>query len=121
MLKSLNSFLTFDMPGFISGKRLVFIKAQEWKEESSLIGSKVIVQIVDDNTKYPNPGVSNFGEQLTVKVRGAFPETFNKIKPLTTEVEIVDVERATVYGEYRNQLSIIAVVKTKGAATTASN
>jgi len=109
------------MPGFISEKRLVFIKAQKWKEENSLVGSKVIIQIVDDKTKYPNPDVSNFGEQLTVKVRGAFPETFNKIKPLTTEVEIVDVERATVYGEYRNQLSIIAVVKTKGAATTASN
>ena len=37
-------------------------------------------------------------------------EDYDSFQPMITTCEIVDVEKATVYGEYRNQLSIIAKV-----------
>ena len=37
-------------------------------------------------------------------------EDYDSFQPMITACEIVDVEKATVYGEYRNQLSIIAKV-----------
>ena len=62
--------------------------------------------------------MDNFGEQLTVKVRGVAPSAFAQLRPLSTEVIVKDVERATVYGDYRNQLSIIAKIAVKDAPAT---
>ena len=114
MLKGLNSYLFFDLESFLKDKRLVFLKAVPWNSQDQEIGSKVIVQIWEDNTLYQKPDISNFGEQLTVKVRDISPTAFDKLKPLSTEVVVTDVERATIFGEYRNQLSIIASVGVKG-------
>ena len=49
------------------------------------------------------------------KVRDVAPSAFSKLKPLTTEVLVADVERASIYGDFRNQLSIKASVSVKGA------
>ena len=35
---------------------------------------------------------------------------YDSYQPMITTVEIVDIEKAVVYGEYRNQLSLIAKV-----------
>lgn len=112
-LKSLPYFLVFMLAEFLKGKRLVFLKADLWKDGEVEVGTKVTVQIVSDNTQYPQPNISNFGEQITVKVRGVAPTAYSQFKPLSTEVVIKDVERAVVYGQYRNQLSIIASVAVK--------
>lgn len=114
-LKGLNSYLFFDLEQFLEKKRLVFLKTATWLEDDKTVGTKVIVQIIEDNTPYLKPDITNFGEQLTIKVRGLAPSAFDKLKPLATEVLITDVERASIYGEYRNQLSIIASVSAKGA------
>jgi len=116
-LKGLNSFLSFDLMRFLIGKRLVYVKAETWLEDEGdkkvEVGSKVTVQIIEDNTKYSNEEHSNFGEQLVVKVRGITPSAYQKHKPLSTEVVITEVEKAVLYGDYRNQLSVIAVVNIK--------
>ena len=113
-LKSLSQFNKFDLHEFLKEKSLVFVKALQWldKDKGSL-GSKVIVQIWEDNTSYTNPNIDNFGEQLTIKVPNTDPTVFDKWKPLETEVFICDVEHASIFGEYRNQLSITASVSTK--------
>lgn len=110
-MKGLVQFLEFNCDRFFADKRLVFVKADLWQENEQIIGSKITGQIVDDKTAYTKEGTTNFGEQFVVKVRGVDPSSFAKLKPLGTEIIISDVERATVYGEYRNSLSIIATVK----------
>lgn len=110
-MKGLVQFSAFDCDSFFSDKRLVFVKAEVWREDDQIVGSKVTAQIVEDKTAYTKEGTTNFGEQFIVKVRGVDPSSFAKLKPLVTEIAISDVERATVYGEYRNSLSIIAMVK----------
>lgn len=112
--KGLSAFQFFDLEDFLAAKRLVFVKAAQWSEgegkDARLEGSKVVVQIAEDKTKYAKEGIDNFGEQFTVKVRGAASSAYHNLKPLNTEVAITDVERATVWGDYKNELSVIAVV-----------
>ena len=117
-LKGLNQFQRFDLTAFLSGKRLIFVKSSDWKDRDATLGSKVVAQVVEDKTQYSQPGTDNFGEQLTVKVRGVAPSAFAQLRPLSTEVIVKDVERATIYGEYRNQLSIIAKIAVKDAPAT---
>lgn len=114
-MKYLNSFLAFDHAGFFADKRLLFIKAEPWKDSDLIVGTKAVLQIFEDKTEYPRDGGDNFGEQVVVKVRGVDPSSFAKLKPFSTEVTISEVERATVFGEYRNQLSIIGNIGVKSA------
>ena len=114
-LQALYVFHVFQLPAFLEGKRLVFVKALPWREDEKVLGSKVVVQIIEDKTAYPKPEITNFGEQLTIKVRNVSPEAFAKLKPLATEVYIKDAERATVYGDNRNMLSIIGTIAVREA------
>lgn len=114
-LQGLTSFLVFQVMEFLNGKRFLYVKAMPWMDENQQAGSKVVVQIIEDKTAYLKPGFTNFGEQITVKMRNTSPEAFSQLRPLATEVYIKDVERATVYGDYRNQLSIIGTVAIKEA------
>lgn len=114
-MKGLSSFQNFDCKKFFAGKIFGFVKATPWIQEGEELGSKVTTQIVEDKTKYPQADIDNFGELLVVKVRGVAPAAFSEWAPFETEVVITDVEKAVVYGEYRNQLSIIATVAIKGA------
>lgn len=114
-LKGLSSFQRFDLEGFLKDKRLIYVKAEPWVDQGQEVGSKVTLQIIEDNTVYSKPETTNFGEQFKIKVKSLAPSTYGKLKPLSTEVQVTEVERATLFGEYRNQLSIIASVSVKGA------
>lgn len=114
-LQGIYAFHQFQLSEFFTGKRLVFVKALTWQEDGNILGSKVVIQIIEDKTKYPKPDITNFGEQLTIKVRRVAPDTYAKLHPFTTEVYVKDVEKVVVYGEHRNQLSIIGVVAVKEA------
>ena len=117
-LQGLTLFLIFQIVDFLKGKRFVFVKALPWKDGDALVGSKVVVQIIEDKTVYPKQGIANFGEQLTIKVRNTAPESFAQLKPLATEVFIKEVERAVIFGEFRNQVSIIGKVVVKDTAAS---
>jgi len=114
-LKSLGTYTYFSLEDFLAKKRLVFVKASQWGEGEvnnlKIEGSKIAVLIVLDETKYPKDDISNFGEQLIIKIRGVAPSAFAKLRPLDTVVEITDIERCTVYGDFKNQLSVIAAIK----------
>ena len=116
-LKGLSQFEKFDLEAFLQGKRIVFVKAAPWTKEKSILGSSVIVQIFEDQTDYGKAEVSNFGEQLAVKVRNITPEAFQRLTPLQTEVVIQNVEKASIFGEFRNQLSITGMIAVKESAT----
>lgn len=117
MLKGLNRFTQFDAASFFEKKVLLYLKAESWEERSEsgdsvrILGSKVSVLIAQDGTDYGRSNANNFGESLTVKVRNLDPETFEKLIPMKSQLAIKNVERAVVYGDFRNQLSIVATVE----------
>lgn len=114
-LKGLNQFQKFDLAEFLKDKKLAYLKSSSWKDGETVLGSKVVAQIVEDKTRYAQADLENFGEQITVKVRGVAPSAFAQLRPLSTEIVIKEVERATVYGDFRNNLSIIGKIAVKDA------
>ncbi|WP_029171755.1 hypothetical protein [Streptococcus suis] len=113
-LKNLSHFTEFNVSQFLSHKELRFIYATSWIEKNNVgaeieKGVKVGVLIFADDSEYPNDK-TNIGEQLIIKVPFAKVEDYDLFQPMRTTCEIVDIEKATVYGEYRNQLSITAKI-----------
>lgn len=113
-LKNLNYFTTFNTSQFLSQKELRFISAIPWIEKTDTgseveKGVKVALLIYKDSSDYPNDK-TNLGEQITVKVPFASIEDYSAFKPMVTPCEVIDIEKAVVYGEYRNQLSLTATV-----------
>ena len=105
MLKKLNRFLKFDAEGFFAGKRFKAIGMQEWKdfETGKVLGKKIEVVIASDKTDYgctDGEVISNVYEKLVFKVRK------NEEIPMGAEVKPIN-PLCSVYGEYRNQLSIV--------------
>lgn len=117
MLKGLNKFNRFDVELFSKDKVLLYLKAEPWEESTEsggsvrCLGSKVSVLIAQDGTDYGRSNITNFGESLTVKVRDLDPEAFGKLSPMKSQLAIKNVERAVIYGDFRNQLSLIAGVE----------
>lgn len=106
-LKKLSMFQYFDIDGFLAKKKLMIVGVQEWKdfETQNILGTKVEVVIVSDETDYGNADgnvVNNLYEKLSVKI----PAKLTNV-PMNTAVRLVNPE-AVVYGEYRNALSITA-------------
>ena len=113
-LKNLSHFTEFNAQLFLSRKELRFLSATRWTEKSEAgseieTGVKVGVLIFSDESEYANEK-NNIGEQLIVKVPFASLEDYSSFKPMLTTCEVTDIERAVVYGEYRNQLSLTAKV-----------
>lgn len=105
----LTAHLVFRYDVFFAGLLLGFLKALPWiSDDGQVLGTRVILQIMEDKNQYNKPDITNFGEQLAVKIRDVAPSAFAQLKPLRTIVQITDIEKCSVYGEYRNKLSIIA-------------
>ncbi|MDE6903104.1 MAG: hypothetical protein K2P22_10230 [Lachnospiraceae bacterium] len=105
-LKGLGQFNKFDLDLFLAEKCLTVTGLGDWQDYQSkeLLGTKVEVTITEDKTLYKTKGnvqISNLYNKLIVKVPGKVD------LKIGTVIEIVGGE-ATVYGEYRNQLSIKA-------------
>lgn len=113
-LKNLSHFTAFNAPLFLSKKELRFISATRWTEKTDSgseveKGVKVSLLIFSDDSDYSNDK-TNLGEQITVKVPFASIEDYSSFQPLVTACEVTNIEKAVVYGEYRNQLSLTASV-----------
>ena len=105
-LKKLNQFNYFDAEGFFSKLKLITVGSTVWKEYGSNVvkGPKLEVVIArDKHRSNSNEGevVNNMYEKLTVKL----PKEMDV--PMNVEVKLINPE-ASIYGEYRNQLSIVA-------------
>ena len=122
-LKKLSQFNEFSLDKFLFGKQLTFVRADQWDDKDDdgnvikIHGTKVLVQITEDKTEYFGDdveGEDNFGLQFWVKVRDRVPGAYQKLKPMNTEVVITNIERVSVWGKFKNELSIIAVIEVKG-------
>jgi hypothetical protein len=113
-LKNLNYFTAFNASQFFLRKELRFISATRWIEKTDTgseveKGVKVLLLIYKDNSEYPN-SKTNLGAQITVKVPLASLEDYTVFQPMITICDVTNIEKAVVYGEYRNQLSLTATV-----------
>lgn len=106
-MKSLNAFLKFMLDQFLNGKELTVTSCGPWADFDTHEerGTKVEVAITKDMTDYPPAKdgrvVSNLFEKFTIKVPKAVSI------PVGAVVTIVN-GTATVYGDFRNQLSVRA-------------
>lgn len=106
-MKKLGLFSRFDTAAFLSGKVLIVTDIKDWIDFDTKkpLGRKVEVVIIEDKTVYPTKdgqAVSNLFEKFTVKVPRSVVDV--SIKDRVTLVNPV----GTVYGDYRNLLSITA-------------
>ncbi len=106
-MKKLSQFQYFNIDEFLSGKKLMTIGVQDWKdfETQNILGSKLELIITVDKTHYDVANgeiVSNVYEKLTVKI----PLNLTDI-PMNAEVRLIN-PKAVVYGEFRNMLSVTA-------------
>lgn len=107
-MNNLGQFTRFDAAAFLAGKKLQFVDKSNWLDHDTgaLLGTRVDLVIIEDGTAYKpkadgTPARSNRFEKLTVKVPGAVS------LPEDAMVELVNPV-GTVWGEYRNQLSLKA-------------
>lgn len=107
-MRNLNQFVRFDWGAFAAGKKFLYLGQSKWVDHNTqqLLGTRVEVVIASDKTEYKpaadgTPAQGNRFEKLTVKVPGAVNI------PEESYVEIVNPV-ATVYGDFRNQLSVKA-------------
>ena len=104
-MKYLTQFLHFDCSRFFSDKTLQVVGCKQWADYNSkeIVGTKLTAVIVEDKTCYrakDGEQANNIYEKISIKIPG---KTLN-IAPGTV-VELVN-PTGTVYGDYRNQLSI---------------
>lgn len=104
-MKNLSQFKDFKHQEFFEKKKLFFLNAKEI--ESGAV--KVTLLILEDKTDYKNSN-NNLGEQIVITVANKSIAYFEKFESLRTECKIVNVVKATIFGEYQNQLSIHADV-----------
>ncbi|MBD5463609.1 MAG: hypothetical protein HDR24_11250 [Lachnospiraceae bacterium] len=106
-MKKLNKFLSFDWEAFAKGKTFMVTECKPWLdyESKKVLGTKVGFIIIEDKTDYDvsegETAVSNVWEKGVIKTRKEIniPEK-SIIRPKGAV--------ASVYGEFRNQLSIEA-------------
>ena len=110
-MKKLNNYRLFDTERFLKGKKLAFLKGK-YQADDKFQGVSMTLIVLDDIKK------ENDGEQFTVKVANV-PESYLMQFKMLDTVQLYDISKATVYGDYQNQLSIHAKVKKVG--TTCNN
>ena len=102
-MKKLGVFVAFDWARFARDKIFTATGTSPWKDQQgNVLGTRVEAAITQDNTDYGDTTVSNLYEKVTIKV----PKP-GVIIPIGAVVEPVNPV-ATVYGEFRNLLSIKA-------------
>lgn len=111
---NLSHFTEFNAHLFLAHKELRFVSAIPWIEKSDSgteieKGVKVALFILKDGSEYPNEK-NNLGEKLIVKVPFGSLDDFASLQPMQSICEITDIEKAVVYGDYRNQLSLTGTV-----------
>lgn len=114
MAKKLSQFLVFDSDKFLSGKRFLLTKIEMWKDgsgnDAKVLGTKITGACFVDNTQYREGQTHvNRGETFTVKTSQPVGE-FSGWTPFRTGFVVSKVTKASVWGDFRNHLSITGEV-----------
>ena len=103
-MKGLNQFLSFNWDAFAEGKTFIVTAVNEHVDYNTKehLGSKVDCVIASDKTSYKFKD----GEQFTNRFEKiSFKVSKDVNIPIETRVMPINAV-ATIYGEYRNQLSV---------------
>ena len=103
-MKKLRLFAPFNAELFFSKIDLQFVKLEEVYTDGIKSGFKYHLLIIADNNNYGDDSSLNMGELIKVKVDN---NKCNIDFTLGAIVELVS-PRASIYGDYQNQLSIKA-------------
>ena len=103
-MKKLKQFSPFNAQLFFSKIELQFTKVEPIRENDKTVGFKYNLLICDDQHNYGEESSLNIGEVIKVKI-----EDVNSNTNFTfgQKVELIN-PRASIYGEYQNQLSVKA-------------
>lgn len=109
-MKHLSQFQTFDLARFLTGKVLTVTAVSPWVDFKSkaTLGTKVETVITKDGTAYEagkdGAVVTNLFEKVAIKL----PKDISTINiPIGAVVEVIGGV-GSVYGDFRNQLSVKA-------------
>lgn len=103
-MKGLNQFLSFNWDAFAEGKTFIVTGVSEYMDYNSKehLGSKVDCVIASDKTPYKfkdGEEFTNRFEKISFKV--------SKDVNIPIETKVIPINAvATIYGEYRNQISV---------------
>jgi len=105
-MKYLGQFQKFDSESFFKEKVLIANGCSQWVDSDTkqVLGTKISTVIVKDDTEYnqkDGEAASNLFEKFNVKV----PKTVSV--PVGARIELVNPV-GTIWGDYRNQLSVTA-------------
>ena len=114
-MKHLNEFIKFDWEKFAEKKSFMVTGISELKdfESKKHLGTKIEAVIIEDGTNYKQKE----GECVTNRFEKILFKIYKDVNvPLNSQVLPVNVS-ASIYGDYRNQLSVkaedIKVIDTK--------
>ena len=100
-MRYLGQFTCFNFVAFADGKEIVAIESAPWMDFNTkeILGTRLTVAIIKDETNYGEKPSSNQYEKFTVKVKKQIAI------PMNTPIVLVNPE-ASVYGDYHNMLSV---------------
>lgn len=107
-MKKLSLFQKFDFAAWQEGKAFV-IQSAKFNEAKGCVSLDVI--IIEDNTDYEDPNVSNLYEKFRVHcVRDISESSVSKYHP-NDRIEFISIGRCSVWGDYGTNLSVEAEVQ----------
>lgn len=103
-MKGLRSYLNFDLGAFLDGKSMIVASAKPVKTDN-FNGISIEALITSD----PNDNERNIYQKFTVKVRNG--ESLLPQLHVGQNFSIKKYEKASVYGEYQDKLSVIGTIE----------
>lgn len=91
---------------FFTGKELTLTGAKYNEKKEAIVLSVVITK---DNTHYDKPETTNLFEKFSITIPDSKREDLSRYK-LAQKIKLNKVFRATIYGDYDNNLSMVATI-----------
>ena len=110
-MKKLSAFQKFDFQTWSEGKRFL-INGAKYNEARGCVSLDVV--IIQDNTDYADPGVTNLYEKFKVHCVNDTNQNDVGKYPLNAEIRFTKVGKCVVYGDFSSSLSVTAIVQVVG-------
>ena len=107
-MKKLNQFQKFDFSAWQAGKKFM-VQGVKFNQKKGCVSLDVI--IIEDNTNYGDPTVSNLFEKFKVHCIQETKESDVDIYQPKDIIRFKSIGKCSVWGDYSSQLSVEAVVE----------
>lgn len=114
-LNQLVAFLEFNVQAFFIDKLMMIksilpMKVYDGKKAVGTQGTKIGAVIISDKTKYPNddPNMRNAFSSFNLKLPDVDVDTVREQLHIGDQFKLTGCTKASVYGDYKNELSISA-------------